>query len=201
MPARHLRPGTTPSQRCGGSLAGLCRALSGRGFPADLGNLCRSKSKQDKGRGSERPSGQATPPRNAAREAGLRDFHCGDHRWSVDPRLAVTGGRINTQTRIVAGFSESTRGGHLGGLWRYFWELNFYFIEPYKIRPFYGEKEASGCRRKRRTGKPCGIPGCWERTSRRKSPCRSFPPGRSFPCFRIQSSGSTRAGWCANGRW
>ena len=104
-----------------------------------------SKMKQDKGRGSERPSVRATPPRNAGREAGLRDFHCGDHRWSVDPRLAVTGGRINTQTRIVAGFSGSTRGGHLGGVWRYFWELNFYFIEPYKIRPFYGEKEASGC--------------------------------------------------------
>lgn len=30
---------------------------------------------------------------------------------------------------------------------------------------------------------------------------RSFPPGRSFPCFRIQSSGSTRASWYASGRW
>lgn len=45
------------------------------------------------------------------------------------------------------------------------------------------KKEASGCRRKRRTGKLCGIPGCWERTSRRKSPCRSFPPGEILPLF------------------
>ena len=75
-----------------------------------------SKMKQDKGRRSERPSGRATSPRNAGWEAGLRDFHCGDRRWSVDPRLAVKGGRVNMQTRIIAGFFGFTCGGHRGGL-------------------------------------------------------------------------------------
>ena len=86
-----------------------------------------SKMKQDKGRGSERPSVRATPPRNAGREAGLRDFHCGDHRWSVDPRLAVKGGRVNMQTRIIAGFFGFTCGGHLGGLRHFQRADNFHF--------------------------------------------------------------------------
>ena len=83
--------------------------------------------KQDKGRGSERPSGRATPPRDAGREAGLRDFSRGGHRWSVCPHLAVTGGRVNTQTRITAGFFESTCGGHLGGLQHFQRADNFHF--------------------------------------------------------------------------
>ena len=30
---------------------------------------------------------------------------------------------------------------------------------------------------------------------------QELPSGGSSPCFWIQSSGSTRASWCASGRW
>lgn len=30
---------------------------------------------------------------------------------------------------------------------------------------------------------------------------QELPSGEILPCFQIQSSGSTRASWCANGRW
>ena len=59
---------TTPSQQYSGSLAGLCRALSGREFPAGLGNLCRSKMEQDKAVTSPQP----TPARSA------------DQKWRFD---------------------------------------------------------------------------------------------------------------------
>ena len=73
-----------------------------------------SKMEQDKGRGSERPSGRATPPRNAGREAGLRDFHRGDHRWSVDLRLAVKGGRVNMQPASLQAFLSLPAGVTVG---------------------------------------------------------------------------------------
>ena len=42
----------------------------------------RSKKAQYKARGSPAPSGQTTPPRNAGRDKGLRDFEGVDDRWS-----------------------------------------------------------------------------------------------------------------------